>query len=93
MLCVIQRHLPKPFTGGEEITRNHRCRMIEELIDPVFERLEHGVPFDAERNVYIKRPTVRVDHLPYGGELFSCVTRGLTYDGGAGGDTREHPGI
>jgi hypothetical protein len=31
------------------------CRMVEELIDLVFEWLEHRVPFEGERDVYIKR--------------------------------------
>lgn len=39
----------------EAITRNHRCRTIEELIDLVFKWLEHRVPFEVERDVYIKR--------------------------------------
>ncbi len=84
---------PKPFTGGEEVTRKHRCRMIEELIDLVFEWLEHCVPFEVERNVYIKRPAIRADHFPCCGKRLRCVAFRLTYDSDTGGDTRAYPGF
>jgi transposase len=36
----------------DEITRNHRCRTIEELLDLVFRWLENGNPFEIEGSVY-----------------------------------------
>jgi len=36
----------------EEITRNHRCRNIEELLDLVFSWLAAGPYFDIETSVY-----------------------------------------
>lgn len=38
----------------EEITRNHRCRSMDELLDLVFDWLEHRRPFEVERNVYLR---------------------------------------
>ncbi|MBU1693424.1 MAG: IS630 family transposase [Verrucomicrobia bacterium] len=38
----------------EEITRNHRCKTIEELLDQVFEWLEHRRPFEVERDAYLR---------------------------------------
>lgn len=37
----------------EEITRNHRCRTMDELLDLVFEWLQHRCPFEVERDAYI----------------------------------------
>jgi transposase len=36
----------------EEITRNHRCRSMEELLDMVFDWLECGSRFEIEGSVY-----------------------------------------
>jgi transposase len=36
----------------DEITRNHRCHTLEELLDLVFRWLEHGNPFEIEGSVY-----------------------------------------
>ena len=41
----------------EEITRNHRCQTIDELLDLVFEWLEHRRPFEIERDVYLRFKT------------------------------------
>lgn len=38
----------------EEITRNHRCRSMDELLDMVFEWLQHRRPFEVERNEYLR---------------------------------------
>lgn len=38
----------------EEITRNHRCATIDELLDLVFEWLEHRRPFQIERDAYLR---------------------------------------
>jgi transposase len=38
----------------EEITRNHRCKTMEELLDQVFEWLEHRRPFEVERDAYLQ---------------------------------------
>jgi putative transposase len=38
----------------EEITRNHRCKTMDELLDQVFEWLEHRRPFEVERDAYIR---------------------------------------
>jgi putative transposase len=38
----------------EEITRNHRCRTMDELLDLVFEWLEHRCPFEVERDAYLR---------------------------------------
>jgi len=38
----------------DEITRNHRCRSLEELLHLVFEWLENGAPFPIETSVYPK---------------------------------------
>jgi transposase len=38
----------------EEITRNHRCQTIDELIALVFDWLENRVPFAVERDVYLQ---------------------------------------
>lgn len=38
----------------EEITRNHRCRTMDELLDLVFEWLEHRRPFEVERDAYLR---------------------------------------
>ncbi len=38
----------------EEITRNHRCQTMDELLDLVFEWLEHRRPFDVERDAYLR---------------------------------------
>ena len=40
----------------DEITRNHRCRSLEELLHLVFEWLENGTPFNIEGSVYPKAP-------------------------------------
>ncbi len=76
LLPVIQRHLPKPFTGGEELTRDYRCRTIEELADLLLVRIEHDVPIEVEGDVYIKRPTVRVQHFPGGGSCLIAMPPG-----------------
>ncbi len=39
----------------EEITRNHRCQTMEELLDLAFDWLENRVPFEVERDVYTKK--------------------------------------
>jgi putative transposase len=39
----------------EEITRNHRCQTMQELLDLVFGWLEHRTPFAVERQVYEPR--------------------------------------
>src|SRR5439155_3301471 len=36
----------------DEITRNHQCRTIEELLDLVFRWLEDGNPYEIEGSVY-----------------------------------------
>jgi transposase len=36
----------------EEITRNHRCKNIEELLDLVFDWLCAGSSFDIETSIY-----------------------------------------
>jgi transposase len=36
----------------DEITRNHRCQTLEELLDLVFRWLEDGSPFEVEGSVY-----------------------------------------
>jgi transposase len=36
----------------DEITRNHQCRTMEELLDLVFRWLENGNPFEIEGSVY-----------------------------------------
>ncbi|RME39498.1 MAG: hypothetical protein D6788_05265 [Planctomycetota bacterium] len=38
----------------EEITRNHRCRRIEELLDLVFEWLDPRHPFEVECDAYLR---------------------------------------
>jgi len=38
----------------EEITRNHRCPTLDELLDLVFEWLEHRRPFEVERDAYLR---------------------------------------
>jgi transposase len=38
----------------EEITRNHRCRTMDELLDMVFDWLEHRRPFEVERDAYLR---------------------------------------
>lgn len=38
----------------EEITRNHRCRSMDELLDRVFEWLQHRRPFEVERSAYLR---------------------------------------
>jgi len=38
----------------EEITRNHQCRGMDELLDLVFEWLEHRRPFEVERDAYLR---------------------------------------
>lgn len=38
----------------EEITRNHRCRTMEDLLNTVFEWLEHRRPFEVERHAYLR---------------------------------------
>jgi transposase len=43
----------------EEITRNHRCQNIEELLDLVFEWLEAGSCFEIETSIY---PTAAAIH-------------------------------
>jgi len=40
----------------EEITRNHQCQNLDELLDLVFEWLEYRRPFEVERGVYVPRP-------------------------------------
>ncbi len=39
----------------EEITRNHRCRTISELMELVFAWLEQRQPFDVEDQVYFSK--------------------------------------
>lgn len=36
----------------EEITRNHRCRNIDELLDLVFQWLDAGSSFQIETSIY-----------------------------------------
>lgn len=36
----------------EEVTRNHRCRTLDELLDTVFEWLHRGSRFEIETSVY-----------------------------------------
>ncbi|MFQ5705627.1 MAG: IS630 family transposase [Gemmatimonadales bacterium] len=38
-----------------EITRNHRCRTMDELLDLVFDWLENRVPFEVERDAYTRK--------------------------------------
>jgi len=38
----------------EEITRNHQCRGMEELLDLLFDWLEHRRPFEVERDAYLR---------------------------------------
>jgi transposase len=38
----------------DEITRNHQCQSLEELLDLVFRWLENGTPFAIEGSVYPK---------------------------------------
>lgn len=38
----------------EEITRNHRCQTMDELLDLVFDWLEHRRPFEVERDAYLR---------------------------------------
>jgi len=38
----------------EEITRNHTCQTMDELLDLVFEWLEHRRPFEVERDAYLR---------------------------------------
>ena len=38
----------------EEITRNHRCRTMDELLDLVFQWLEYRCPFEVERHAYLR---------------------------------------
>jgi len=40
----------------EEITRNHQCRDMDELLDLVFDWLEHRCPFEVERDAYLRCP-------------------------------------
>ena len=40
----------------EEITRNHRCKGIDELLDRVFAWLEQRTPFGIEDHVYFPKP-------------------------------------
>jgi putative transposase len=40
----------------EEITRNHRCRTMDELLDLVFSWLDARTPFQVERHAYVARP-------------------------------------
>src|SRR5205807_1877080 len=47
----------------DEITRNHQCHTLEELLDLVFRWLEDGNPFTVEGSVY---PTPRVACLTFG---------------------------
>lgn len=41
----------------EEITRNHRCGTMEELLDHVAEWLDHRRPFEVERDAYLRSNT------------------------------------
>jgi len=36
----------------DDITRNHRCQDLGELLEKVFAWLEHGNPFEVEGSVY-----------------------------------------
>jgi transposase len=36
----------------EEITRNHRCQTMDQLLDLVSGWLENRLPFEVERHVY-----------------------------------------
>jgi transposase len=38
----------------EEITRDRRCQTMDELLDLVFEWLEHSRRFEVERNAYLR---------------------------------------
>lgn len=38
----------------EEITRNHQCQTMDELLDLVFDWLEHRRPFEVERDAYLR---------------------------------------
>jgi transposase len=38
----------------EEITRNHRCQTMDELLDLVFDWLQHRRPFEVERHAYLR---------------------------------------
>lgn len=38
----------------EEITRNHRCQTMDQLLDPVLEWLEHRRPFEVECHAYLR---------------------------------------
>jgi len=40
----------------EEITRNHRCRTLDELLDLTFQWLEHRQPFAVEDQTYRLQP-------------------------------------
>jgi hypothetical protein len=39
-------------------------------------RIEHDVPIEVEGDVYIKRPTVRVQHFPGGGSCLIAMPPG-----------------
>ncbi len=43
----------------EEVTRNHRCRDMEALLDMVFEWLDCGSQFNIETSIYNKKPKRR----------------------------------
>jgi transposase len=47
----------------DEVTRNHSCRTLEELLDLVFRWLENRNPFAIEGSVY--PPGQRHDSLPH----------------------------
>ena len=38
----------------EEITRNHKCKTMDELLELVFEWLGHRRPFEVERDAYLR---------------------------------------
>ncbi len=42
------------FFAAEDITRNHRCKDLGELLDRVFTWLERESPFEIEGSVYPK---------------------------------------
>ncbi|MCI0354797.1 MAG: transposase [Acidobacteria bacterium] len=50
----------------EEITRNHRCQDLEELLELVFAWLDHRMPFGIESSIFAA-PTAASSTFPIGG--------------------------
>jgi hypothetical protein len=50
----------------EEITRNHRCRTMDELLDLVFVWLDARTPFQVERDAYVAHPAASALSLLWG---------------------------